>query len=87
MNYDTYNTDTPIITADGDCCFAIPLEQAAKLGEVIKRKPDAKQVWHINHRNRKTKTSAAEYSLSLDDDMNRELFLKAGTVVYVGFCH
>ena len=80
-------TQDPIITANGDAVYPVTLEQAAKAGEPIKRKPDAKQVWHVNHRNRKTKTSAAEYSLSLDTDMNRELFLKAGTTVFVGFCY
>jgi len=81
------NQVNPIITIDGDAVYAVTLEQAAKAGEPIKRKPDAKQVWHINHRNRATKARGAEYSLSLDTDMNRELFLKAGTVVYVGFCY
>jgi hypothetical protein len=79
-------TQDPIITADGDAVYPVTLEQAAKAGEPIKRKPDAKQVWHINHRNRASKARGAEYSLSSDTDMNRELFLKAGTVVYVGFC-
>ena len=75
-----------VITANGDVVYQTTLEQAAASGELIKRKPDAKQVWVINHRNRATKHCKAEYSLSNSDDMNRELFLKADAVVYVGFC-
>ena len=80
-------TQDPIITANGDAVYPVTLEQAAKAGEPIKRKPDAKQVWHIHHRNRASKSRAAEYSLTLDTDMNRELFLKAGTTVFVGFSY
>ena len=47
----------------------------------------AKAVWVINHRNRANKHCKAEYSLSNSDDMNRELFLKADAVVYVGFTY
>jgi hypothetical protein len=75
-----------VITANGDVVYQTTLEAAAAAGELIKRKPDAKDVWVINHRNRATKYCKAEYSLSNSDDMNRELFLKADAVVYVGFC-
>lgn len=76
-----------VITANGDVVYQTTLEAAAQAGELIKRKPDAKAVWVINHRNRATKHCKAEYSLSNSDDMNRELFLKADAVVYVGFTY
>ena len=47
----------------GDVVYQTTLEAAAQAGELIKRKPDAKAVWVINHRNRATKHCKAEYSL------------------------
>ena len=50
-------------------------------GDLIKRKPNAKTVWVINHYDRSSKM----YSLSDYNDYNREIFLKPSTLVYVGF--
>ena len=50
-------------------------------GEYIRRKADAKTTYVRNHYDRPSKT----YSLSDCDDMNREIFLKGSTIVYVGF--
>jgi hypothetical protein len=55
------------------------------IGDLVKRKPDAKAVYVINHRNKATKERKAEYSLSDWEDMNREIFLNEDTMVYVGF--
>ena len=50
-------------------------------GDLVKRKPDAKTVYVVNHWDKETD----RYSLSDYDDMNREIFLKSSTKVYVGF--
>lgn len=65
---------------DGDIMNEIALRHVDK-GDLIKRKPDAKAVYVVNHYDRASKT----YSLSDWNDMNREIFLKPDTLVYVGF--
>jgi len=54
-------------------------------GDLIKRKPDARTVYVVNFRERKKPGKPAVFSLSPFDDMNREIFLKETTPVYVGF--
>ena len=73
-----------VISKAGELLNKIPLRHC-DVGDVVKRKPDAKAVYVINHRNRATKNRKAEYSLSDWDDCNREIFLKEDTLVYVGF--
>ena len=64
----------------GDVMNEIALRHVGK-GDLVKRKPDAKTVYVVNHYDRASKT----YSLSDWNDMNREIFLKPSTMVYVGF--
>ena len=75
-----------ITTNDGDDVRAIALRHL-NVGDLVKRKPNAKAVYIINHRNKATKTRLAEYSLSDYEDMNREIFLKEDTIVYTGFTY
>lgn len=63
-------------------CTATPLRATAP-GEYVKRKPDAKTVYIRGAYDRATKT----YSLTDAQDMNREIFLKPGTIVYIGFTY
>ena len=64
----------------GDVMNEIPLMHMGE-GDLIKRKPDAKTVFVVNHYDLDSDT----YSLSDYWDMNREIFLKSSTMVYVGF--
>jgi len=75
-----------IITDNGDEVQAIALRHL-NVGDLVKRKANAKSVYVINHRNKATKTRPAEYSLSDYEDMNREIFLKEDTIVYTGFTY
>tara|TARA_R100000995_G_scaffold64111_1_gene33252 strand:- start:250 stop:489 length:240 start_codon:yes stop_codon:yes gene_type:complete len=75
-----------ITTDNGDDVQAIALRHL-NVGDLVKRKPNAKAVYVINHRNKATKTRPAEYSLSDYEDMNREIFLKEDTIVYTGFTY
>ena len=52
-----------------------------KSGDVFKRKPEAKTVFCRNHYAREIK----RYSCIDYEDMNREIFLKGSTVVYIDF--
>jgi len=74
------------ITEDNDTVQAIALCHL-NVGDLVKRKPNAKAVYVINHRNKASKTRPAEYSLSDYEDMNREIFLKEDTIVYTGFTY
>lgn len=66
----------------GDEMFAIKMSHVRKAGEnFIKRKPDAKAVYVINHYDKETKS----FSCSDYDDMNKEIFIKADKTVFVGF--
>jgi len=75
-----------IITDNGDEVQAIALRHL-NVGDLVKRKANAKAVYVINHRNKATKARPAEYSLSDYEDMNREIFLKEDTIVYTGFTY
>ena len=75
-----------ITTNDGDEVQAIALRHLS-VGDLVKRKPNAKAVYVINHRNKASKARPAEYSLSDYEDMNREIFLKEDTIVYTGFIY
>ena len=75
-----------ITTDNGDDVQEIALRHL-NVGDLVKRKPNAKAVYVINHRNKATKTRLAEYSLSDYEDMNREIFLKEDTIVYTGFTY
>lgn len=59
---------------------AVPLS-TVKAGELFKRKPDAKTVFVRNHYDRATKS----FSASDFDDINREVFIKANKMVFIGF--
>ena len=80
------NSMNTIITNDGDDVQEIALRHL-NVGDLVKRKPNAKAVYVINHRNKATKARPAEYSLSDYEDMNREIFLKEDTIVYTGFTY
>ena len=54
-----------------------------KLGEYVKRKPDAKRVYIRGAYERHSKT----YSLTDTDDTCKEIFVSKGTVLYVGFTY
>ena len=73
-------------TEDGDTVQAIALRHL-NTGDLVKRKLNAKAVYVINHRNKATKTRPAEYSLSDYEDINREIFLKEDTIVYLSLIH
>ena len=51
------------------------------IGDLIKRKPEAKEVYIINHYDEETDS----YSCSAWSDMNKEIFIKSNKLVYVGF--
>lgn len=59
---------------------ALPLRDV-KPGEFVRRKQDAKTTYVKGAYDRATKT----YSLTDFDDFNREIFVKATAVVWVGF--
>lgn len=54
-----------------------------KEGEYFKRKPHAKTEYIRNHYNRKDQFGPANFSCTSADDINREIFLKPSTIVYV----
>lgn len=54
-----------------------------KQGDTFKRKPDAITTFIRNHYNRKDDFGPANFSASDSDDMNREIFLKPSTLVFV----
>jgi len=54
-----------------------------KEGGYFKRKPTAAAEYIRNHYNRKDQFGPANYSCSDANDMNREIFLKPSTLVYV----
>ena len=54
-----------------------------KEGDFFKRKPTAAAEYIRNHYNRKDQFGPANYSCSDAHDMNREIFLKPSTIVYV----
>ena len=54
-----------------------------KEGACFKRKPTASAEYIRNHYNRKDQFGPANYSCSDAHDMNREIFLKPSTIVYI----
>lgn len=54
-----------------------------KEGEFVKRKADAKMVYTRGHYDRATKT----YSLNDHSNACREIFVKKGTLLFVGFSY
>jgi hypothetical protein len=54
-----------------------------KEGGYFKRKPTAAAEYIRNHYNRKDQFGPANYSCTDSEDMNREIFLKPSTIVYV----
>lgn len=76
-----YAIDT-VTDAFGDQMYSIKMSHVRKAGEnFIKRKPDAKAVYVVNHYDKASKT----FSCSDYDDMNKEIFIKADKTVFVGF--
>jgi hypothetical protein len=57
--------------------------EATKLGEYVKTKADSSKVYKRGHYDRASKS----YSLQDCDDMNREIFVKRGRTVFVGFTY
>ncbi len=57
--------------------------QTIKPGEYVKRTADAKKVYKRGAYDASTK----RYSLTDCEDMNREIFVKRGTVLFVGFTY
>ena len=57
--------------------------QDIKEGEFVKRKADATKVYRRGNYDRSSK----RYSLIDCDDTNREVFVKAGTQLFVGFTY
>lgn len=56
---------------------------AVKKGHTFKRKPDAATEYVRNHFNRKSVFGPANFSASDSGDMNREIFLKPSTKVWI----
>ncbi len=76
-----YAIDT-VTDAFGDQMYSIKMSNVRKAGEnFIKRKPDAKAVYVVNHYDKASKT----FSCSDYDDLNKEIFIKADKTVFVGF--
>lgn len=69
-----------VINKDGEELTAIAIRHQGE-GDLIKRQPDAKAVYVINHYDKESDS----YSCSDYYDMNREIFIKSNKVVYVGF--
>jgi hypothetical protein len=63
--------------------YSIAAVETLKKGEYVKRKPDANKVYMLGDYNREYKV----YSLEDTDDMNREIFIKRGTKLVVGFTY
>lgn len=59
------------------------LVEAIKVGEYVKRKADATKVYRRGRYDASTK----RYSLVDCDDVNREVFVKKGTTLYIGFTY
>jgi len=57
--------------------------QAIPKGEYVRRKADAKKTYTRGDYDASSKT----YSLVDCDDMNREIFVKRGTVLHIGFTY
>lgn len=57
--------------------------EAVKPGEFVKRKPDARTVFKRGHFDRATMS----YALVDCEDINREVFIKRGTLVYIDFTY
>ena len=57
--------------------------EAIKRGEFVKRKADAAKVYQRGFYDRSTQ----RFSLVDCDDVNREVFVKKGTKLFVGFTH
>jgi len=73
-----------IINSAGDAMYSIKMSDVKKAGETfIKRTPDAKAVYSVNHYDKASKS----YSCSDCDDMNKEIFVKSSKTVFVGFSY
>jgi hypothetical protein len=57
--------------------------KAAKQGEYIKRKADAKTVYIKGAYDRSTKT----YECTDTDDINKQIYIKADKPVFIGFTY
>ena len=78
-----YSIET-IINATGDAMYSIKMADVKKAGGAfIKRTPDAKAVYSVNHYDKATKS----YSCSDCNDMNKEVFIKSSKTVFVGFTY
>jgi hypothetical protein len=75
------------VAAEGKLRTVTPHEAASikylPKGEYFKRKPDAKSIYVRGEYVREEK----KYSCYDTEDINREIFLKGDTVVYVGFTY
>lgn len=57
--------------------------ESIKVGEFVKRKPEASKVY----RRGKYDAATKRYSLEDFDDASREIFVKKGTTLFVGFSY
>ena len=57
--------------------------ETIKQGEVVRRKPDAQKTYQRGEYDKASK----RYSLVDCDDANREVFVKKGTQLFVGFSY
>lgn len=56
---------------------------SVKPGEYVMRKPDSKKVYVKGSYDKGTKS----FSLTDTEDISREIFLKASTMVFIGFTY
>ena len=73
-----------ITNTSGDAMYSVKMADVKKAGEAfIKRTPNAKAVYSVNHYDKATKS----YSCSDCNDMNKEVFIKSSKTVFVGFTY
>lgn len=63
-------------------CERLPVQRIPQ-GEYVKRKPDARKVYRRGEYDQSTK----RYALQDTEDMNREVYVKRDTKLYVGFTY
>lgn len=76
------NNELSLSTDPNEYCVERLVEHCSK-GEYVKRKPGAAKVYTRGDYDR----SSGKYSLIDEDDVNREVFVKKGTPLFVGFSY
>lgn len=81
------NCGKPTGQADTDIHTCTPTNvrkvETLKIGEYVKRKPDANKVYKRGAYDAYSK----RYALEDTEEMNREIWVKRGTVLFVGFTY